>query len=353
MHHNLPRPAECGLAAVVTTNDRHASRENVMGSAIRAVFSILIVLAAPLTTTAPAQQQSSESNVVQKVHAAVEQLESSPSAVWDVASLARTHPDVVRRHRSRLIAIVEDFRIVEDSRNSDRLRCDTLKVLASLGAADANSVERIRNICQSGNFYIRAHAAVVLNAMEEESDDARSLVVERLGSNLAEERWLCAWAIGAILKGSNDVPRELAKLLDDPHPTVRVYAAQAVWQISGDAKRAVPVLIKSLDDDPEPAYLKPPFFADFEFSHTVMAALALAAIGADAAEAETVMMAQLHSDDGDDRSAALIALSKISQNPREIYQQIIDDSSIDAAIRRTANGHLQELNDDGLDVSGR
>ena len=53
------------------------------------------------------------------------------------------------------------------------------------------------------------------------------------------------WALGAIGPPSSAAVPELRELRNDPQPTIRLYAAAALWRITGRAEEALPTLTQS------------------------------------------------------------------------------------------------------------
>lgn len=153
---------------------------------------------------------------------------------------------------------------------------------------------------------------------------ARPLVSKVLNTLSREDwdpQWAAADAIGHIAAGDETLLPAFLELLDHPSPRVRSAIARSIAKIG---KPALPVLMGRAQSD--------------SISHRIWAVYSLGEMGSVASSAESVLVANLDSQNAPLASASAIALARINGDPRAIPVLIKvltdpdDDAPLEAAI---------------------
>jgi HEAT repeat protein len=238
--------------------------------------------------------------------------------------------------------------LINDSRpKARRIALTALEVIGP--KADRVLATLIYVMSEDKDAELRREVAQTLGRMGEDARGAVKALMRVLGDDKdGLVREAAARALGAMAPHSRNAVGDLGKALDDKHPGTRAAAAAALKDLAAEAKSALPNAIAALkahkgkDDGPTRIYLAKLvglLAADAKAAIPVLgetvgdtgddprvreaAAEALGRFGQDAESTVKQLGAAVSSDkakpDRDLRKAALLALGKVSSDPKLVW----------------------------------
>jgi hypothetical protein len=180
-------------------------------------------------------------------------------------------------------AIAELINFLE-TRNTGVL-CDLMRVLGSVGPDAKLAIPRLKELFSDSNAFLHTRAASALARIDPDQPEYVDSLINCLAAEKDHERWLAAYGLGQVGALANRATPALTKALQDADPTVRVFAAIALWRIDHQAEPVVSTLIRAIDEPGMPAFLKPVAMTAWDFSHSMIAVGALGDMKQDALNA--------------------------------------------------------------------
>jgi HEAT repeat protein len=198
--------------------------------------------------------------------------------------------------------------------------CEAISALGAIGPAADAAAPVLRAIMaghgahpsKAFEDFCRTRAATALGRIFPGDVDAVGFLRKGLAAESEVARWLAADGLGLIGPPAKSAITELRTAMRDPHPTVRVSAACALWNIAGEVETVLPVLERALSEEDYSFYTKPSnSFTGYHLSHRVCAAIGLRDIGPDAAPTTLTLASGLTDSDPGLRGAVARALEAI------------------------------------------
>jgi HEAT repeat protein len=208
---------------------------------------------------------------------------------------------------------------------------DLAIALRSIGPRAAAATAALRPLMRDNSPIVRIHAASALARIQPNDQQSRNLLLRCLSHESAHARWATAYAIGQSDIGDPRFLPALTKRLEDKDVRVRVTAADALWEITGEAADLVPVLIAALSEEHKPLatdFIAPSYTGE---SHRWYALRTLGKIGEGARSATAAVLAQIKETADDDRRnyriafvglAALRTLASLGPHEPEVIAQV-------------------------------
>lgn len=180
-------------------------------------------------------------------------------------------------------------------------------------------------------------AVGVLLKAEPDANEHRASLENLLAHDDKYLRMTAAEVIGCTGDaGKRSIPLLTRLTLQDSSSAVRVMAAQAIWQIQGDPKPAVPVLVSALREPDEPVVVRPTGVSSSGFTQRQIAAALLGIAGTSDPEVVRGLVSVLTEKGdtvlrvyairslekiGDVDDEALKALQRLRQDPDKIVRE--------------------------------
>lgn len=208
--------------------------------------------------------------------------------------------DPIAAAKRKLPATVDELVTALNSRDG-WLRLCALERLAELGAAAVPAIPALVKRIENGD----EQAAGTLSAVSKSSPDrAVTLLMDALGNSSADVRWRVAELLGEIGPQAKTAIPVLTRKLDDPEPRVVGHAAIALRKVGGVVTNAVTVVRRLLNHH------------DSEVR--AFAAVALAELGADASVALPDLVHLLNDSDAQVRTMASRTIGVIGSGAQPI-----------------------------------
>ena len=132
-----------------------------------------------------------------------------------------------------------------------KLRINAAYALADKGIDKKDNVAILLLALKDQNFAGRWWAAWYLSRIEPDPVQVLPGLVDGLRDKNLSVRSECAKALGTLHTNGRDAASALRAALDDEDEYVRIAAAVALWQTSGEKERSVAVLVKLLGYNPD------------------------------------------------------------------------------------------------------
>lgn len=249
---------------------------------------------------------------------------------------------IAERQPDELVAHVPDLAAAVASPTlGTRARCDLLMALSFLGerAGDARTV--LEPLIVHENNYVKVRAAVALAQIVPSEDAPVEQLVEWLSAPVAKLRWVAAWGLSTLGIRAESAVAGLRDSVLDPHPSVRAFACRALWRITGDVEDILPVLVASLEAEPEAAGVRPMSASSSYDDHVIIAVTTLAEFGSLARPSEDALLQLLRTDDQFHHLVAIRALAEIVEDPVHLLSNLGNDSR--EHVRRFAMLELERI----------
>jgi HEAT repeat protein len=195
-------------------------------------------------------------------------------------------------------ALVKAARLHSASPSDGAYRAEVTRTLGNIGAESHAVIPLLVNLLQEdADDSVRTEAAHALGMIGEPAATASRALAVVIGDRNADDilRGEAVWALARVSPSAPATSAALGSALNDSSGHVGVRAAEALWTVSGDARRTVQALIARLDDA--------------KVRHG--AAQALNRIGPAAKAAVPALMIALKSKDRLFRESVVMALRKI------------------------------------------
>lgn len=132
---------------------------------------------------------------------------------------------------------------------------DTVQIAETLYKIDPDCARKearpvLRKMLQPGNPR-RTSAAFALRRAEPDNDEALRALIDCATAKQSGNRQQACNFLGMLGKSAAAAAPVLRKALSDSPPSVRVSAAVALWQITGETDSTAPVLLKALKPTPD------------------------------------------------------------------------------------------------------
>jgi HEAT repeat protein len=222
----------------------------------------------------------------------------------------------------------------------------TYRTLGAIGPAARPAVPALLKVIRDLDARDRSQAFFALASIR--ADDETSIATlrkavtgpESISSKGGHERYLAAYALGALGPAAKAVVPDLRQLLDDQGALARIGAAYALARITGDIDGYLPQLLLAWRDtyDPEEPYPVLPHLLD-----------CLGELGPAAAPAVPQLLALIeapryqHRRDDDERVAAVRVLGRIGPAARAALPRLRELACCDSRMAQQAASAVEEI----------
>ncbi|QDT46544.1 HEAT repeat protein [Symmachiella dynata] len=254
-------------------------------------------------------------------------------------------PDVLKPYVPTLLEYVGD------ADRSSTMRCYELQVVG-LAGGNADQIlpvlEKALGNSSLSDFFARFYAAQAILRIDSQHTGAISFLINQVDAKEPTSRWTSAYIMRGLPKLSDRLTPILEKKLDDPHPSVRVYAAGALIRNQQNKRlleKIVQTLSNAVKEDGRSAYLMPITFSEWTMPHNMIAVGYLKEIGPSAGSAVPVLLQALQSSEVELRVVIPQAISAIGSGSDEeiIALTRVTQQDKSAYVRREAQKALQVL----------